>query len=361
VDTFIVLEGTHTFTGKPRRLEFEANVLSKLDMLPELRRKIRYIPVDMTRFEGNSDPWKAEEYLRNIVGMYLESDSDITICSDCDEIPSLRWISEIRKARLQTGLSSQFDDSCSVFAAEMLSFYGSCRHLMFDCNCMPFKWRGPFAACRNSFAIWQADYIRHQVARGLALESTKDVSFQTHLCTNGGWHLSYFGNSQDTLDKLDSFSHQEDEIKRHSANVYNSTRMGQDPFMRELHFRLPLPEELFPLSPSSDLNKELGYPVFDNDMLLLAGVQRIAEDSRHQLLRVSNILSDISKDIKKNQDIIYETASETNARIQEVLDMVTLINNSRGNRLTARIETLLTRIRSKLKSRTKRSRAGGND
>ena len=86
---------------------------------------------------------------------------------------------------------------------------------------------------------------------------TNDQLHEPQTCRNGGWHLSYFGGKNQTIDKLDSFSHQEQEIKAHSANVHSSTSIGQDPFMRELHFRLPLPEELFPPTSADELNKEL--------------------------------------------------------------------------------------------------------
>ena len=61
-------------------------------------------------------------------------------------------------------MGSSSNTTFSVVSGEMLTFYGSCRNLMFGSDGKPSVWKGAFAACKNSLKIWEVDYIRRNIA-----------------------------------------------------------------------------------------------------------------------------------------------------------------------------------------------------
>ena len=87
IESFIVVEGTHTFTASQGVWSLKQIFL--VDLIDfKITEKIRYVPIDMSKFEGTENLWDAEKYLRNSIGEHLDPKCDMTICSDCDEVPS---------------------------------------------------------------------------------------------------------------------------------------------------------------------------------------------------------------------------------------------------------------------------------
>ncbi|MFP8624472.1 hypothetical protein ACLH01_02985, partial [Enterobacter cloacae] len=87
VDYFVIVESTHTFTGKPKKLNFD---ISKFEKFKD---KIIYViyndlPKLKNGIAGEYDAWKNEAATRNAImrGLKNAKDNDIILISDVDEI-----------------------------------------------------------------------------------------------------------------------------------------------------------------------------------------------------------------------------------------------------------------------------------
>ena len=167
VDYFVLVESTLTFTGKPKKLYFNENK----ERFKQF--KIVHIIVD------DLDPtpgqeWKNEKYQRNCIkrGISNLNPDDIVILSDVDEIPDPETI-------------RNFDyEICSL----QQEFY----YYNLNCKMDHYWYRSKIFKYKNS----KDDLDELRTSYKPVLEK-------------GGWHLSYFGNSDFISNKIKNFSHQE--------------------------------------------------------------------------------------------------------------------------------------------------------
>ncbi len=173
VDYFVLVESTHTFSGVPKPLIFDAN----RHKFQKFANKILYLRVG---YANSPHPFENEAQQRDAAALLLTQigDQDIVMISDVDEIPK----ASIVKEAAQTSLSQ----NASVTIQQSLSFY----YLNNLCTSHP-VWPGTTLAPKRIF----------QTAQILRNGRLEHIQIQ-----NGGWHFSYCG---DIAAKIAAFSHQE--------------------------------------------------------------------------------------------------------------------------------------------------------
>jgi beta-1,4-mannosyl-glycoprotein beta-1,4-N-acetylglucosaminyltransferase len=183
VDRFIIVESSKTFTGLDKPFYFNNNK----DRFKWAESKIHHymfspnieglnLTTKPTFYDPNHDCWKVEHQQRNAIMDVAQefSNSSLLIISDCDEIPSYEAL-ELAKA-------SQLPLACKQDL-----FYYNLTNL---CNQ---DWRGSIFT-----TVEEASAITPQLLR--------DMRNKLPAITDGGWHLSWFG---DIKKKLEAQSHQE--------------------------------------------------------------------------------------------------------------------------------------------------------
>jgi beta-1,4-mannosyl-glycoprotein beta-1,4-N-acetylglucosaminyltransferase len=186
VDNFIIVESTHTFFGRPKPLFFNENK----HLFNKFSDKIIHIIVEDFPYKIENSPhvdtWNNETFQRNAVSRGISKinldENDFIIMADLDEIPDPNAISKIKNNEISLdfgkfvmdayyyNLKSRFDAKCTI--TPILTF-GKYKQLNTSC---------------------------HTIRR--------DVPNAT-LITPGGWHLSYFGNTEFIKNKIQQFSHTE--------------------------------------------------------------------------------------------------------------------------------------------------------
>lgn len=202
VDRFVIVESTKTFMRKEKELIFQKN----LERYSKFLDKITHVIVDDL---DDIDPWKNEHKQRNAIHKGISdlnlNPEDIIIVTDVDEIPDVTTIKEIKN----NGLSN----SVHILGQDMYYYNIKCKyngrwHFPKICNFLTYS------------KINSPQTIRF--AHGPVIEK-------------GGWHFSYFGDTEFIKNKIKNFSHQEynnDEFvnDEHIESVINS---GKDLFKRE--------------------------------------------------------------------------------------------------------------------------------
>jgi len=188
VDYFVIVESTHTFSGKEKKLY--SNELTEL--FYKFKDKIIHIVVDDFPFKypninyDNKEQWKNEKFQRNCIKRGLDNidvdilDNDIILISDLDEIPDPNTLNLIKEEKINV----------TVNVIEQDFYY-------YNLNTKSNKkWNGTrvilYSILKNKNNIIQ--YYRNN---------------QFPVINNGGWHLSFFGDKYFIKNKIENFSHQE--------------------------------------------------------------------------------------------------------------------------------------------------------
>ena len=187
VDYFIIVESTHTFIGKEKKLFFNENK----HLFENFRNKIIHIIVDDFPYKYhnvnicNNDVWNNEYFQRNAISHginYIKdlSQYDVIIISDLDEIPDPYTLDKIKKG----------DIIVDINILEMDLYY-------YNLNTRsPSKW----PLCK---------IISYKKYNELNISCNDIRITQCSNILNGGWHLSYFGDKYFIQNKIQNFSHQE--------------------------------------------------------------------------------------------------------------------------------------------------------
>ena len=112
VDYFIIVESTHTFTGKEKKLFFNENK----HLFEKFTNKIIHIIVDDFPYKYNNvnidsnDVWNNEFFQRNAISRginYIENlvEYDVIIISDLDEIPDPHTLDKIKKGSITVDIN----------------------------------------------------------------------------------------------------------------------------------------------------------------------------------------------------------------------------------------------------------------
>lgn len=187
VDYFIIVESTHTFIGKEKKLYFNENK----HLFENFTNKIIHIIVDDFPYKypyvniANNDVWNNEFFQRNAISRginYIKNltDSDVIIIADLDEIPDPYTLDKIKQEIITVDIN----------ILEMDFYYYNLNSRM----------NHKFELCK---------IISYKKYKELNANCNNIRNMNCSKILNGGWHLSYFGNKYFIQNKIQNFSHQE--------------------------------------------------------------------------------------------------------------------------------------------------------
>lgn len=198
VDRFVIVEATRTHSNKQKKLVFKNN----LNNFEKYADKIVHLI-----FDGpySQNAWENENNQRNHLLSSLDdfSKGDILICGDLDEIPNIKIFNRIVKSYP----SSKYEIftpimACYNYNSELLN---------------PKLWKSQRIIYADFFL--DGHYLDHNSTFNKYLIEEINVDFtltklrfynKLKLIKFGGWHLSYFGNTEFIFDKLKAFSHHDE-------------------------------------------------------------------------------------------------------------------------------------------------------
>ena len=197
VDYFILVESTHTFTGKEKPLYYNENK----SMFEKFNKKIIHIIVKDFPYKypninfAYKHQWENEYFQRNCIirGMRVLKDKfkneDIILTSDIDEIPDPNILLKIKNNTL-------IFDKKNLNKLTLDMYYYNLHYKVGDGQ----NWNG------IKLLTWEAfKNIRLTFQQMRVWEHTHHVNAVAF----GGWHLSYFGDIDFIIKKIQSFAHQE--------------------------------------------------------------------------------------------------------------------------------------------------------
>ena len=199
VDKFILVESTHTFTGYKKPLFYLEN-RNKFDKFNNkiLHVIINDIPYKYPNINYNlNHQWENEYHQRNCIKRGIDSlisqnflnNEDIILTSDVDEIPNPNVLINAKNNTLE------FNNITLNRLALDMYYYNLYYRIGEGSN-----WHGiklfTFKAYKNINLTFQQMRV---------WEHSNNVP----VVSNGGWHLSYFGDIDFIIKKIGSYSHQE--------------------------------------------------------------------------------------------------------------------------------------------------------
>jgi beta-1,4-mannosyl-glycoprotein beta-1,4-N-acetylglucosaminyltransferase len=214
VDYFVLVESTHTFTGKEKPLYFKDNQ----ERFSKFRDKIIHIIVTDFPYKNNinidnNEQWINEKFQRNCISRGLEqinlNNNDIITICDLDEIPDSKILLKLKNS----------NQDIDIKIVELDFYY-------YNLNCKRReKWHFTKILSYNKYKQLNA--------------KCDDIRFiNAPLIKQAGWHLSYFGDTEFIKNKLINFSHQEynneqyTNVNKIQQNIDNCTdlfhRTGND-------------------------------------------------------------------------------------------------------------------------------------
>jgi beta-1,4-mannosyl-glycoprotein beta-1,4-N-acetylglucosaminyltransferase len=199
VDQFVIVEATSTHSGKEKELNFKNN----LKLYEKFLDKITYIIVN--DMPNTANAWDNENYQRacidkGIKKLNLDND-DIIMITDCDEIPNKNTLKLIKENKIQ--ISRDY-----IYGLDMDFYYYN-----FTCK-QDIQWtKGKLLTLEK-----YNNSLMNNKKR--LLENIR--SMQNKLIQNGGWHLSFFGNTDFIINKIKNFAHQEHNTDACISDIENN-------------------------------------------------------------------------------------------------------------------------------------------
>jgi len=210
VDYFVLVESTKTFSNKEKPLLYNENK----HMFSDYNDKIIHVIIDDFSNMDMSDPyWALESYQRNSISKGIErlnlNDDDIIIISDVDEIPKIKSIPDNLEDRKVHSLKQD------------LYYYNlntRCDEPWNDAKVMTYK------------TFLENDSNPQKIRRN----NEGNINIP-----DGGWHFSYFGDTDFIMNKIKMFSHQElnnDTYNRKDA-IEDKIKNSKDLFGRNIAYQ----------------------------------------------------------------------------------------------------------------------------
>ena len=204
VDFFVLVESTRTHAGAEKPLFYQDNKA----LFEKFSNKIIHIIVDDLVVPDISagEQWTNEKYQRDCISRGIEQlgmkDDDFIVISDVDEIPDPRTLVLIKETAQQI-----------PFAALKQDFY------YYNLNSrMNEIWL-------HAKIITYSEYLKMAKKPSAIRLANAPLKIE-----NGGWHLSYFGDSRFIQNKLIQFAHQEFNLPEITKleNLDERMKSGQD-------------------------------------------------------------------------------------------------------------------------------------
>lgn len=202
VDRFVIVESTHTFTGKPKKLNFD---ISKFEKFKD---KIIYVifnelPILKDGKAGEYDAWANEAATRNAIirGLKYAQDTDLILISDVDEIFRPEVIRKINPKTLCTILHMPFYNY--QFNLQVFNPDGSARQCRLPRATSFRKLRDYFDSKPETFRnIKKSDIYKNFFSKNL-------FKFRSKIIKDSGWHFSWIMTPERISEKMSSISHTE--------------------------------------------------------------------------------------------------------------------------------------------------------
>ena len=186
VDYFVLVESTHTHIGKEKELIYEKNK----NLFEQFKDKIIHVIVDDFQYKlpntnfPNGYQWQNENHQRNCIDRGLQKldlqPEDCIIISDLDEIADPRTLQLIKDGTISVSLNS----------LEMDLYYYNLNSKIIN------KWN-------------YSKIILFKKYKELSISTNAIRAYECPKIVNGGWHLSYFGDTTFIKNKIQQFGHQE--------------------------------------------------------------------------------------------------------------------------------------------------------
>lgn len=234
VDLFVVTEGDHTHSGKPKELIF-LKVLEELGIKDD---KIIYAPVYMPSYEEEPNAWVRERMQRDAAARFI-GDDDVAIISDCDEIINPDFIDyyvSVARANPFNILRIPMVFLCSRADLRVHRPDGS-----------PVPWDAPFLAMKNHLRDYTLSQIRESRATNKNDVRYADIfTMDNGKIIEAGWHLSWMGDLDRIKKKEQAFLHW-DEVKVSNINVDVGTKdiLGREDHIMQEYDPTDFPDPFF--------------------------------------------------------------------------------------------------------------------
>jgi len=195
IDKFVIVESTHSFTGKPKPLNFD------MDKFSQFKDKIIYVVFDQKPHLDNA--WQNEADTRNAImkGLGNAKDDDLILVSDVDEIFNPQVLSKINKRNLCTTIHQNFYN--------------------YQFNLQVFNVDGTPRLCKLPKAVTYKNLVNFFISEPETLRNVKRsplrknwlkwrwLKLNTKILSNGGWHFSWVMTPQRIAEKMSTISHTE--------------------------------------------------------------------------------------------------------------------------------------------------------
>jgi len=196
VENFILVESTHTFAGHTKPLFYNENK----ERFSKFNKKIIHIVVDLPFKHPNinynlNQQWLNEYFQRNSIKngvdkiINLLNDDDILLTSDVDEIPNPTILMNAKNNNLKYN-----KETLNRLALDMY-YYNLYFRIGEGSN-----WHGIKLLTIKAYNTINLSFQQMRVW---------EHTYYVPVVEKGGWHLSYFGDINFILKKIESYSHQE--------------------------------------------------------------------------------------------------------------------------------------------------------
>lgn len=218
VDRFVIVESTHTFTGKKRQLNFDINKFEtfkdKIIYVVHDQEPIMKVSEDFNQ-DREIDPWQPEVFVvdawaneaaqRNAImqGLKYATDDDLILISDVDEIFSPEVVKSLNPSKLCTTIYQNF-------------YNYQFNMQVFNTDGTPRKCKLPRATKYKHLV----DFFGGEPESFRNLKRTRSVKnwswlkwnwfkLNNKIIDNGGWHFSWVMTPKRISEKMSTISHTE--------------------------------------------------------------------------------------------------------------------------------------------------------
>jgi len=251
VDYMVLVEGNTTFQNEPKDFNFARRAKDY-----EHLNKLIYIGIE--DMPMSPDPWDNERYQRDSIMLGIEdaADDDLIIISDIDEILRPTTLHELRK------------NQADIYGFRMPLFNFKFNYML---------------STQDKYAIWSG------AVKKKFLNSPEDFRRQRHslnslgwqynngtiqIIEHAGWHFTYLGNESFAKNKIQSFSHSDDNRPEilNQINIDKSIKQGRGIIQHNSDY-LFCPVAVDDYLPDSIVKNQIKYKDF-----LLTGITQSARD-----------------------------------------------------------------------------------
>tara|TARA_B110000027_G_C16122343_1_gene304033 strand:- start:2407 stop:8319 length:5913 start_codon:yes stop_codon:yes gene_type:complete len=281
VDYFVLVEATHTHVGKEKPLFYQDNK----HLFEKFNHKIIHIIVDdfTHKFPNinieKEEQWINERYQRDCISRGIDKlslqNNDVITITDLDEIPNPKILEQIKNNEIKVDIN----------IIEMDLYYYNLH------SKMDHLW-------------YHAKIITFKKYNELKLGCDKIRFYNCPIIKNAGWHLSYFGNEKFIKNKLENFTHQENNKVEFTDEKLIKERInnGKDLFDRPIKIiNIPITDN-DNLPPAYDIYLKPFYKIHYKNIIFIH-IPKTAGYAIGRCLRNCNVLKDgfgFSHEIARN-------------------------------------------------------------